>query len=280
MSRCVRLSILLSMTALALAHAGCCCNRIPKCALRQSQLRAHQLYEQNRQMAMERNGFSMSQAQLAAEKARLEQQYLATKQSLDAANARLQNLQASNGQLEDQMKHILASNRPGSSPLSDDATLRLKRLKDKYPDFEFDPQTGVSKFSTDLLFNTGSDEIRPEAMRVISEFASIMNQSDARHLKVLVSGHTDDRPVVKPGTQQKHQDNMGLSAHRALSVLRSLRKAGVAEGRMGVSGYGMHQPVEPNKSEATRARNRRVEIFVLAPDDSVAGWDPDPTLMR
>jgi chemotaxis protein MotB len=115
-------------------------------------------------------------------------------------------------------------------------------------------------------------------MKVISEFASIMNQSDARHLKVLVSGHTDDRPVSKSATKEKHQDNMGLSAHRALSVLRALRKGGISEGRMGVSGYGMHQPVEPNKTEASRARNRRVEIFVLAPDASVAGWDPDPNL--
>jgi chemotaxis protein MotB len=226
---------------------------------------------------MERNGMGMTQSQLAAEKARIEQQYLATKQSLDAANARLQNLQASNGQLEDQMKQMLNVRGP-SSPLGDDATLRLKKLKEKYPDFEFDAQTGVSKFSTDLLFNSGSDDIRPEAIKVISEFASIMNQSDSRHLKVLVSGHTDDRPVSKKATQERHQDNMGLSAHRALSVLRTLRKAGIAETRMGVSGYGMHQPVEPNKTEASRARNRRVEIFVLAPDNSIAGWDPDPNV--
>lgn len=276
MTRCIQICLLLSLSLGSLAQTGC--RHVPRKALRQSQLRAHQLYEQNRQLAMERNGLGMSQAQLAAEKARLEQQYLAAKQSLDAANARLENLQASNGQLEEQMRHILTSNRPGSSPLSDDATLRLKKLKEKYPDFEFDPQTGVSKFSTDLLFNSGSDEIRPEAARVISEFAAIMNQSDARHLKVLVSGHTDDRPVAKKATQERHADNMGLSAHRALSVLRSLRKAGIAESRMGVSGYGMHQPVESNKSESSRARNRRVEIFVLAPDATVAGWDPDPNL--
>ncbi len=274
MSLSVRKYLLLTLPVLAITSIGC--NHTPKNALRQSQLRAHQLYEQNRQLAMERNGMGMSQSQLAAEKARIEQQYLATKQSLDAANARLQNLQASNGQLEDQIRNIVQ--RPGTSPLSDDATLRLKKLKDKYPDFEFDAQTGVSKFSTDLLFNSGSDEIRPEAIKVITEFASIMNQSDAKHLKVLVSGHTDDRPVSKKSTQEKHQDNMGLSAHRALSVLRTLRKAGISETRMGVSGYGMHQPVEPNKTEASRARNRRVEIFVLAPDASVAGWDPDPTI--
>lgn len=278
MSRRLQKCLLLTLAVASLAAGGCCCNRCPRNALRASQLRAHQLYEQNRQLAMERSGIGMTQSQLAAEKARIEQQYLATKQSLDAANARLENMQASNGQLEDQMRNILTSNRPGSSPLSDDATLRLKKLKDKYPEFEFDPQTGVSKFSTDLLFNSGSDEIRPEAAKVIAEFASIMNQSDARHLKVLVSGHTDDKPVSKKYTHDKHTDNMGLSAHRALSVLRSLRKSGVAESRMGVSGYGMFQPVEQNKTEASRARNRRVEIYVLAPDASVAGWDPDPSV--
>lgn len=278
MSPCIRTCLLLTLPLFSLTLMGC--NHTPRRALRQSQLRAHQLYEQNRQLAMERNGLGMTQSQLAAEKARLEQQYLATKQSLDAANARLENLQASNGDLENQMRNILTNHRPGSSPLSDDSTLRLKKLKEKYPDFEFDAQTGVSKFSTDLLFNSGSDEIRPEAIRVINEFASIMNQSDARHLKVLVSGHTDDRPVAKKTTQDRHHDNMGLSANRALSVLRTLRKSGIAETRMGVSGYGMHQPVEPNSTESSRARNRRVEIFVLAPDNSVAGWDPDPELER
>lgn len=278
MSRAEWSRLVLTLALIPLPLAGC--HHTPKHALRQSQLRAHQLYHQNRQLAMERNGLGQSQAQMAAEKARLEQQYLAARQSLDAANARLQNLQASNGQLEDQMKGILASSRPETNPLSDDATLRLKKLKEKYPEFEFDPATGVSKFSTDLLFNSGSDEIRPEAARVIAEFASIMNQPDARHLKVLVTGHTDDRPVSKQTTQLKHQDNMGLSAHRALSVLRSLRKSGISEGRMGLSGYGMHQPVDSNQSESNRSRNRRVEIFVLAPESSVAGWDPDGKFER
>lgn len=273
MSRCIRTGLVLSLSVMMSASLGC--RHAPRNALQQSQLRAHQLYQQNRAMA---NGMSMTQAQMAAEKARLEQQYLATKQSLDAANARLENLQASNGQLEDRMKHLLTSGRPGTNPLSEDSTLRMKRLKEKYPEFEFDPQTGVSKFSTDLLFATGSDEIRPEAMKVLQEFASIMNQTDSRHLNVLVSGHTDDRPVSKPSTKEKHVDNMGLSAHRGLSVLRALRKSGIDEKRMGVSGYGMHQPAEPNKNEAARAKNRRVEIYVLAPDASVAGWDPDSEL--
>ena len=103
-----------------------------------------------------------------------------------------------------------------------------------------------------------------------------MNQGDARDLKVLVSGHTDDRPIKHQSTANKHHDNMGLAAHRALSVERALKKSGIAENRMGVSGYGPYQPVEPNTNEKARQKNRRVEIYVLAPNSPVANaWDPE-----
>ena len=129
MTRCTRTCFLLALSLAAAAPLGC--RHAPRNALQQSQLRAHQLYQQNKMLAMERNGMGMSQSQLAAEKSRLEQQYLVTKQSLDAANARLENLQSSNGQLEDRMKHLLTSSRPGSNPLSEDSTLRMKRLREK-----------------------------------------------------------------------------------------------------------------------------------------------------
>ena len=66
MSRCIRIGLLLTISLLSVTSMGC--RNVPKNALRQSQLRAHQLYEQNRQLAMERNGMGMSQSQLAAEK--------------------------------------------------------------------------------------------------------------------------------------------------------------------------------------------------------------------
>jgi len=252
-----------------------CRSAPPRNALQQSQLRAQQLYQQNKMLAMERNGMGSTAAQLAADKAALEQQYLAAKQNLDAANARLGNLASTNSQLEDRMRTLLVGNKPGNNPMSDDTNRRLEEMRKKYKDFDFDPQTGVSKFSNDLLFSSGSDEVQPRAKQILDEFAQIMNQGDSRSLKVLVSGHTDDKPVSRKSTADKHHDNMGLSANRALSVMRALRKSGINENRMGISGYGPHQPVEPNTTEQTRQKNRRVEIYVLAPDTPVANaWDP------
>ena len=273
MLRSIQVCLSAGLMLFALVPMGCH-HAPPRNALQQSQLRAQQLYQQNKSLAMERNGMGATASQLAADKAALEQQYMAAKQSLDAANARLGNLASSNSQLEERMKTLMVKG--GNSPLSADANRRLEELRKKYKDFDFDPQTGVSKFSTDLLFSSGSDEVQPRAKQVLEEFAQIMNQGDARGLKVLVSGHTDDKPVSRKAVADRHQDNMGLSAHRALSVMRALRKSGINENRMGISGYGPYQPVEPNSTEQTRQKNRRVEIYVLAPDAPVANaWDPE-----
>lgn len=235
--------------------------------LQQSQLRAQQLYLQNRQLAWQNQALSS----MAAERAQLEQQNQALKANLDLANQRLQNLQSANQQLEDKFRtHLTAS---PVSPLNSDQTRRLEELRQKYPEFEFDPHTGVSKFSTDLLFASGKDEITPRSQQILAEFARIMNQPDVQNLKILVVGHTDNKPIGKPYTRAEHPTNWHLSTDRANAVVLALRKFGIAENRMGATGYGEWQPIASNDTEEGRQRNRRVEIFVLAPEASIAGWD-------
>jgi chemotaxis protein MotB len=254
------------LAAVSLAAFGGC-NMVPRQCLHESQLRSQMLYRQNRQLALQRDGYSQSATALASENQSL-------KQNLEVANQRLSNLQSSNSQLEDRVQNLLASARGGNNPLSDSATRRLEELKRKYPQFEFDPATGVSKFDSDLLFALGSDEIRPDAIRVLDEFAQIMNQPDAQHLRVLVVGHTDDKPISRSGTKARHPTNWHLSTNRANSVVLALKKHGVNEKRMEAAGCSMYQPVTSNSDDHSRAKNRRVEIFVLAPDAAIAGWDP------
>jgi len=51
-----------------------------------------------------------------------------------------------------------------------------------------------------------------------------------------------------------------------------LRKAGIPDDRMGIAGFGQHQPISPNDTAESRQKNRRVEIFVVGPDTPVVGW--------
>jgi hypothetical protein len=47
----------------------------------------------------------------------------------------------------------------------------------------------------------------------------------------------------------------------------------VAANRFNISGRGSHEPLVPNTSDANRAKNRRVEIFVA---EQQAGTGPAP----
>ena len=250
------------------------CNLVPQQHLRQSQLRNRELYQEKMLTQMDRDEAHASLQSIASERHQLSVDNQELKRQLTVANQRLDNLNSERGQLQQKYVSLLNQAKNSPSPLSQEATRRFEELARKYPDFEFDPQTGVSKFHSDILFNSGSAELKTSATPMLQEFAKIMNEGDAKRLNILVVGHTDDKRIAKQATAQKHPTNWHLSTNRANSVVLTLAKYNINQERMGSAGYSMYQPVVPNKDDSARQRNRRVEIFVLAPDAVVAGWDP------
>ena len=157
-------------------------------------------------------------------------------------------------------------------PVSPETSRRLAELSHKYPHLRLDPETGIAKFDTDILFDTGTSDLKPAAERALTQLVAALKTPEARDLKVLVVGHTDDRPVARRPARDKYHNNFHLSADRAVAVCELLDRLGLSKERMGVAGFGAHQPVAPNITPADRRKNRRVELFVLAPDVPVIGW--------
>lgn len=246
--------------------------------MRQSQIRSRQLYAQNKSLMAERDQSQAMAQTLANEREQLAQRAAQLEQELSVAERRLQNYANESSELRQRYVSLLDQAKSQTNPLSQSTTQRFEELARKYPGFEFDPQTGVSKFHSDILFSSGSDVIASQGTELLREFADIMNSGDAGKFNILIVGHTDDQRIAKAATRQKHPTNWHLSTNRANSVALTLSKAGLKENRMGVAGYSMYQPVAPNKDSKGRAQNRRVEIFVLAPDAAVAGWDTDNSL--
>jgi chemotaxis protein MotB len=169
----------------------------------------------------------------------------------------------------------LAPGRPfatNASAISADVSTKLSALARRYKHLQFDPETGISKLDTDVLFPSGDTQLKPEADRLLREFAHILQQPDATHLKVMVVGHTDDAGPKGREIRSKYPNNWTLSTARAVAVAERLKAAGLPEERMGVAGYADHQPISPNDTVDSRSRNRRVEIFVVGPDTPIVGW--------
>jgi outer membrane protein OmpA-like peptidoglycan-associated protein len=75
-------------------------------------------------------------------------------------------------------------------------------------------------------------------------------------LRVEIAAHTDDI-----GSDAY---NRLLSQRRAQSVVNFLIGNDISSQRFVSKGYGESQPLIPNDSEEGRARNRRVELIILA----------------
>jgi chemotaxis protein MotB len=128
----------------------------------------------------------------------------------------------------------------------------------------FDPNRGVVKFKSDLLFEKGSDEVAPTAGEAIKALCRILNTEQAREFDIIIAGHTDDLPILKPETKAKHPSNWYLSAHRAISVLDLMTATGIVHERVSVRGFGEFRPIVPNEpGKKGNPQNRRVEIYIV-----------------
>ena len=107
----------------------------------------------------------------------------------------------------------------------------------------------------DVSFDTGSAAIRPQLRAVLDPFAASLR--DDPNARLTVIGHTDNTG--------SDAINNPLSLERARSVRDYLVDRGVGASRIDIAGRGEREPVADNATEAGRARNRRVEIFLREP---------------
>ncbi len=121
--------------------------------------------------------------------------------------------------------------------------------------------------SGSVLFTFSSAELQPEGRQLLRSLVHPLRVYTAERGEVLmISGFTDDRGVS--GRNQRFEDNLELSAQRALTVTRALIAEGMPPGQVFAAAFGAQQPVASNATEDGRARNRRVE---LAPVPRAAG---------
>ena len=128
-------------------------------------------------------------------------------------------------------------------------------------DVAFDPAAGTVTVTLEnsLLFDSGKAMLKKATSTELDHIRSVLRDKYAGK-QVDVVGHTDSDPIRK--TKDQWQDNLELSAQRALSVARYMIRKGMSEDKVRAVGCGESRPVASNASSAGKAKNRRVEIVV------------------
>ena len=107
------------------------------------------------------------------------------------------------------------------------------------------------------LFGSGQDELKPAGADALKQVGAVLK--DFPEYKVAVDGHTDN-VAIRGALKKKFPTNMELSESRAANAAKALTEGGL--GAATTHGYADTKPVEPNTTDAGRAKNRRVEVRV------------------
>ncbi|WP_237154501.1 OmpA family protein [Oryzibacter oryziterrae] len=107
-----------------------------------------------------------------------------------------------------------------------------------------------------ILFDNASAAISADSHGLLDRLGWLAQRCPSAI--IAIDGYTDN--AGDP------QANLKLSDDRARAVAGFLADVGVDTGRLRFKGFGADKPVADNATEEGRARNRRIEIHVLAPD--------------
>ncbi len=111
--------------------------------------------------------------------------------------------------------------------------------------------------SSGVYFDTNKYNVNTQSSTTLNKLAGIFKEYPDTN--ILVEGHTDDTGA--------DDYNMTLSKQRAQSVTTYLSGQGISTGRFTTNWYGENQPKYDNSTVEGRAKNRRVELAIVASEE-------------
>lgn len=105
-----------------------------------------------------------------------------------------------------------------------------------------------------IFFDNNKYDLKEESQVELGMVVQLMQ--DNPNLRIQINGHTDN--IGQPA------DNLTLSINRAHAVIGYLSSHLIDGRRLSFKGFGDTQPIADNKTEEGRAKNRRIELKVIA----------------
>lgn len=133
-------------------------------------------------------------------------------------------------------------------------------------------------FSDQVLFDSGRAELKPTGKLILQTVGGVLRERSESFARVLVEGHTDDRPLRR---DSPFPSNWELSSARATSVVRFLHDdCGLEPKLLSASGYSQFHPIDDRDHDDARGLNRRVELVVVYSAEEIRSESLDPKRQR
>ena len=193
--------------------------------------------------------------QLAA----LRLQMVALQEALDASEVKDKQSQVKIADLGQRLNVALAKKVQELARYRSDFFGKLREVLGTRSDFQIVGDRFV--FPADVLFDSGSAELKPAATTEIDKLADALKQLETQipadiGWVLRIDGHTDIKPIVSA----EFPSNWELSSARAIAVVRYLIDRGIPPNRLVAAGFGEFQPLDFGTSDDALRKNRRIEL--------------------
>lgn len=111
-----------------------------------------------------------------------------------------------------------------------------------------------------ILFDSGRADVKPDGIVILLKMVPTLK--DVRDKSIRIEGHTDNVPI----RSAQFPSNWELSAARAINVAKYLQQQGLDPANLSAAAFSEYKPVADNATKEGRAKNRRIEITLVAKD--------------
>lgn len=114
-----------------------------------------------------------------------------------------------------------------------------------------------------ILFDSGRADVKPEGLEILDKMVETLKKVTDKAIRI--EGHTDVVQITGVLTRT-FPTNWELSAARAINVTKFLQQQGIDPRNLSSAAFAEHKPVADNSTKEGRAKNRRIEITLVAKD--------------
>jgi chemotaxis protein MotB len=229
--------------------------RIDTVSSEKSQLEAELEAEQERARQLQ-----LQIAMVTADAGQKENALSDTEQAVSQLNLQLEQTRAQQDLLQSRIDEINRQRQKDSQQFAElEQRLKQELNESRFEISQLKNQMTVIKLTSEVLFSSGSAQIKPAGQKVLSVIAETLNNYPDRAINI--EGHTDSVPI---GKKSQYTSNWELSTARALAAVDYLQQNDqIDPKRLKVVGYGEYHPVATNETVSGRQLNRRIEIRLL-----------------
>ena len=112
-----------------------------------------------------------------------------------------------------------------------------------------------------ILFDSGKADVKKDGLEILLKMVETLK--GVKDKAIRIEGHTDNVQISGALTA-KFPTNWELSAARAINVAKYLQQQGLDPASLSAAAFAEYKPVADNGAKEGRAKNRRIEITLVA----------------